>query len=182
MINKPKIKLQFIIQGASRYLRSTFLPEILIKRAVFSLTFCFCALYFLPLVLVPYAQGETKKSFDRELWKGEMKQTSPMSWNGPFELFLRYDSEATPPQPLDGLTIWPTLGQAKIKVRGTWKNDGLFEFEETECVSGECSKVVVGGKYKASVDAKREVITGDAVGPMGLKGQFSARRFRLEEK
>ena len=101
-----------------------------------------------------------------------------MSWSGPFELFLRYDSESAPPQPLDGLTIWPTLGQAKVKINGTWKNESEFEFEETECVSGDCSKVIVGGKYKASLDTKRQILSGTATGPMGLRGNFSAKRFR----
>ena len=115
---------------------------------------------------------------DRELWKGEMTQTSPMKWSGPFELFLRYDSESSPPQALDGLTIWPTLGEAKVKIEGTWKSDNDFEFKETRCVSGDCSQVIVGGSYQASIDSKKQIISGTAVGPMGLKGIFSAKRFR----
>jgi len=107
-----------------------------------------------------------------------MTQTAPMSWSGPFELFLRYDSEADPPQPVDGLTIWPTLGEAKIKIHGTWKNDNDFEFQESECVSGDCSQVVIGGIYKASLNPKTHTITGTATGPMGLKGTFLAERFR----
>jgi len=107
-----------------------------------------------------------------------MNQTSPLNWTGPFELFLRYDSESVPPQPLDGLTIWPTLGDAKIKIHGTWKSNNQFEFEESQCVSGDCSKVIVGGKYKASLDSNNKSMIGTAVGPMGLKGDFSAQRYR----
>ena len=101
-----------------------------------------------------------------------------MEWSGPFELFLRYDSESPPPQPIDGLTIWPTLGGAKVKIRGTWRSDSDFEFEESECVAGDCSQIIVGGKYKGSLDLQTSTLLGMAVGPMGLKGTFSAKRFR----
>ncbi len=107
-----------------------------------------------------------------------MTQTAPMEWTGPFELFLRYDSESQPPQLIDGLTIWPTLGGAKVKIHGTWRSDSDFSFEEDECVAGDCSQVIVGGKYKASLDVKTSTLSGTAVGPLGLKGSFSAKRFR----
>jgi len=108
-----------------------------------------------------------------------MNQTSPMSWSGPFELYLRYDSEADLPQKLDGLVIWPSLGQAKVKISGVWNKDREFQFSEGDCVDGDCAKVVTGGKYKATIDPKSQTLKGSAVGPMGLKGTFEAQRYRF---
>jgi hypothetical protein len=173
MINKLKNKLRFTILKHSRTLNSTLVAGSLIKWGILSLSLC-----LLCLVTGLKADAETKKPVDRELWRGTMNQSAPMEWSGPFELFLRYDSESVPPQALDGLTIWPTLGEAKIKIKGTWKSDNNFEFEEVECVAGDCSQVIIGGKYKASLDSKKEVLSGTAVGPMQLKGKFSAIRFR----
>jgi hypothetical protein len=107
-----------------------------------------------------------------------MDQSSPLSWSGPFELYFRYDSESGPPQPIDGLVIWPSLGNAKIKIKGTWKAENDFEFKEVECLEGDCSQIVLWGSYKATLDRKNNRLSGTAVGPMGLTGKFQAKRLR----
>ncbi len=100
-----------------------------------------------------------------------------MPWKGPVEVYLRFDEDAEPPQPLTGVMTWPTLGDAKTQISGKILSTVAMQFREDRCLTEDCSKLVLGGTYSAQTDKLRTIMTGQAVGPFGLKG-----RFRLERR
>lgn len=100
-----------------------------------------------------------------------------MEWTGPMELYLRYESEMRPPQEVDGVLTWPTLGMARVKVVGIRNADGSMELQETECLDGDCSQVVIGGKHSLKIEKSSMNFKGKAKGKFGLQGEYT-----LEQK
>lgn len=126
---------------------------------------------------LPARPGTPAGPDSRQLWKGTFHQTAPIPWDGPLELYLRYESEARPPQRVDGVLTWPTLGMARVKVVGERQADGSYELRETECLDGDCSQVVLGGRHHLTEIKNKFQLSGRAEGQMGLQGNYV-----LEEK
>ena len=108
----------------------------------------------------------------RQIWKGMFQQTAPMPWSGPIELYLRYDSESPPPQKVDGVLSWPSLGKARVRINGERAADGTVRFTETSCLDGDCSQVVLGGSHRLTPNRSQAGYDGLAEGRFGLKGSY----------
>jgi hypothetical protein len=124
------------------------------------------------------AHAETLPKHRGQLYyKGTMTQTAPLQWEGPFALYLQFDPEVSPPQPIVGVIMWPTLGGAKTKIKGTQKSPTRFEFIEESCAEGDCSQIVLGGHYITEGDSELRKLRGTATGTLGLTGRFKLERF-----
>ncbi len=124
------------------------------------------------------AISEPPKAYDRQFWHGTFNQTSPLAWSGPIELFLRFDSDSTSPQELDGIITWTTLGEARVRILGTRTTDGSIEFRETECLDGDCSQIVLGGSHRLQSKEGGNELEGKAEGAFGLKANYVLTRIR----
>lgn len=117
----------------------------------------------------------------RELWVGQFTQSGSPSWTGPMQLYIRYDASASPPQRLTGMIIWKTLGGSKVQIEGT-RSDDSIRFKETNCISGNCDQLIVGGEYSARYDIGHSTLHGTARHEKhSLSGAFSLHRLVAEE-
>lgn len=99
-----------------------------------------------------------------------------MAWEGPFELYLRFDPEESYPQKIQGVITWPHLGGARTRVSGT-RNENSIVFVEDKCLQNDCSALVLGGTYAGKYSSNQSVIEGSAkLGSLGLLGTFTLRR------
>ncbi len=118
----------------------------------------------------------------KELWVGEMTQESPVPWKGRMELFLRYSSGEEDPRDFEGVVTWPSLGEAQTKVIGK-KSWSEISFVEKQCLSGECNRVTLGGKYSGKFNQTYDVLEGSAsILGTGFSGKFLLRRVVAPER
>ena len=110
----------------------------------------------------------------RQFWVGTFQQTVPVSWSGPIELYIRYESFADSPQPIDGVLSWPSIGDTKVRIEGKRFPDGSLEFEEKECVEGDCGRFALGGTHHLRFEKRRILLFGQTGGKLGLgkKGKY----------
>lgn len=135
------------------------------------------ALFF--LIVTGVAAVVRADNLTRELWRGEMTQTSPMPWKGPMEFYLRFDEEDSNPAKISGIITWSSLGQARTMIKGEMSVGGTINFSETSCLSGDCSKVILNGSYQAKIAGDH--MAGEATGLFGLKGEFSLNRISHQQ-
>lgn len=114
----------------------------------------------------------------KELWVGRFEQTSPIKWQSKMELYLRYNSGQTPPTQIEGIITWIDLNQTKTKIQG-FKDGNKLRFSEISCLSGDCQKLFLGGKYTAEIDLSYSEMNGranlDSMGSL-FSGKFKLRR------
>lgn len=112
--------------------------------------------------------------YSRQVWRGSMSQSKPMSWSGKMELYIKFDPEADFPQDIEGVVTWPDLGMARTSISGKLTQSGQISFSEIKCLEGACDKVVLGGTYQGRVNGSK--MYGSAQGPFGLQGEFKLSR------
>jgi hypothetical protein len=134
----------------------------------------FVLLFLVVICLSTLAQAD---NLTRGLWRGQMSQKSPMPWKCPMELYLRFDEEDSFPAKITGVITWETLGKARTSIEGQMLQNGTISFTETACLSGDCSKVVLGGTYRGTI--RGEHLSGKATGLFGLQGDFELTKSRL---
>lgn len=123
------------------------------------------------------------QSFSKQIWSGTFHQTSPIPWSGPMELYIRYNSDSDPPQKIEGVITWPTLGKAQVRIEGIRQASGSMQFREVACLAGDCGKVVVGGVHELTMRAGQPILQGTAKGSfgLGLMGKYTLSMQTLEE-
>jgi len=120
------------------------------------------------------AQAEERSHYTRELWSGTFTQHGMVEWEGPMELYIRYDDDASLPQPFEGVITWKKLGNTRTRVSGMRGKDSV-SFTELDCLAGDCTKVMLGGSYQGKVRGAR--LEGKAQLPLvGLIGKFKLRK------
>ena len=135
-------------------------------------------------ILPPFICAYSEEPLYKELWIGEFQQISPMPWTGKFELFMRY-SVKSKIVPFEGIITWSDIGNTRTKVKGSM-SERKIEFTEEKCLSGECSKLFLGGKYLGTIDEKYSTIEGISSlklikeNPIEFSGKF--RLNRIESK
>lgn len=111
-----------------------------------------------------------------ELWRGTFSQKSPFPWQGPMELYIRFDEEEAFPQAIEGVLTWRGLSHAQTKINGTRTRKGI-QFKETKCLKGGCSSVVLGGQYSAEYKPNSKTLKGHAtLSSKSLEGTFKLNR------
>ena len=130
---------------------------------------------FLLLGIMVSGEARAEGALVRELWKGTFQQEQPR-WAGKMELYLRYRAGEEDSRKIEGVVIWPELGNKKVIISGTksWTN---IVFKETECASSNCSSLVLGGVHRGEFNEGYTELKGTAEHKLiGLKGSFTLKR------
>ena len=115
------------------------------------------------------------------MWEGRFTQVGTVRWEGPMQLYLRYDPSEDYPQKIRGTINWKDLGGAITLISGQKYQDRI-EFKELSCLNAKCAEITLGGAYAGVFNATYNELRGDASLPgLGLSGHFLLKRIMQSE-